>query len=72
MSARKRRDPEEILVGNHDHCIRIPMAPEKRSLNLANSAAVILYEVMRQQGFPGLTRQGALHHLSWKESREEK
>lgn len=64
--------PEEILVGNHDHCIRIPMAPEKRSLNLANSAAVILYEVMRQQGFPGLTRQGALHHLSWKESREEK
>ena len=34
--------------------IRIPMLPDKRSLNLSNSVAVVLYEALRQQGFPGL------------------
>lgn len=33
--------------------LRIPMVPGRRSLNLANSAAVATYEVWRQQGFPG-------------------
>lgn len=38
----------------HDRCIRIPMISEARSLNLSNSVAVIAYEALRQQNFPGL------------------
>jgi tRNA (cytidine/uridine-2'-O-)-methyltransferase len=37
-----------------DHRIRIPMQKDSRSLNLSNSVAVILYEGLRQRGFPGL------------------
>ncbi len=33
--------------------LRLPMRPEQRSLNLANSAAVVVYEAWRQMGFPG-------------------
>ena len=58
--------PEEILVKNRDRCIRIPMAEDQRSLNLSNSAAVILYEALRQTGFKGLVKEGSLHRLSWK------
>lgn len=36
-----------------EQVIRIPMKPDSRSLNLANAVAVILYEALRQQGFPG-------------------
>lgn len=32
-------------------CVRIPMVPEARSLNLANSVAVVLYEALRQNDF---------------------
>ena len=58
--------PEEILVENPERCIRIPMVKDNRSLNLSNSVAVVLYEALRQQEFPGLEREGKLHHLSWK------
>ena len=58
--------PEEILVENEDRCVRLPMMPGERSLNLANAVAVMAYEASRQQGFPGLQRSGELHHLSWK------
>lgn len=37
-----------------DALVRIPVRPRGRSLNLANSVAVVLYESLRQQGFPGL------------------
>ena len=57
--------PEEILVEHPEHCIRIPMLPEERSLNLANSVAIVLYEVLRQQDFPGLESEGNLHRLTW-------
>ena len=57
--------PEEILVQHPGRCIRIPMVKDNRSLNLSNSVAVVLYEALRQQGFPGLERAGELHHLSW-------
>ena len=57
--------PEEILVGSEETCIRIPMLPEIRSLNLSNSAAIILYEALRQQGFEGLMETGSLHRLNW-------
>ena len=59
--------PEEILAEHRDRCIRIPMDPEARSLNLANSAAIILYEALRQKGFPGLLKKGKLHRLSYKD-----
>jgi len=43
----------EILEGNYEHCIRIPMKTElERSLNLANSVNVILFEALRQLKFP--------------------
>ncbi|MBR2483616.1 MAG: tRNA (cytidine(34)-2'-O)-methyltransferase [Oscillospiraceae bacterium] len=45
----------------HAHrCIRLPMKSEARSLNLANSAAVMCYEALRQQGFPGLLGEGEM------------
>lgn len=44
----------EILKRYPERQVRLPMVGEARSLNLANSAAVVLYEALRQQGFPGL------------------
>lgn len=58
--------PEELLVDNEDFCIRIPMLPRIRSLNLSNSVAVVLYEALRQQGFDQLQIEGELHRLHWK------
>ena len=43
--------PKEILEKYADRCITIPMIPMGRSLNLSNSAAIILYEALRQTGF---------------------
>lgn len=59
--------PEEILIENEEHCIRIPMGEDIRSLNLSNSVAVVLYEALRQQNFEGLEESGELHNLKWKE-----
>ena len=59
--------PEEILVENPERCIRIPMSEGIRSLNLSNSVAIVLYEALRQNGFPGLTEKGQLHRLNWKQ-----
>src|SRR5690606_14021940 len=47
--------PKELLVGKEDRCLRIHMNDKVRSLNLSNTAAIIIYEVLRQQGFPNLT-----------------
>ena len=58
--------PEEILVQHPDECIRIPMLPDIRSLNLSNSAAIVLYEALRQTGFTNLESKGELHRLNWK------
>ena len=43
-----------------ERCIRIPMISQARSLNLSNSAAILAYEALRQQGFPGLTAEGSM------------
>ena len=43
--------PEEILDANKETCITIPMIDMGRSLNLSNSAAIILYEALRQNNF---------------------
>lgn len=58
--------PEEILVNYEETCIRIPMLNQIRSLNLSNSAAVVLYEALRQNGFTGMQTEGELHRLQWK------
>jgi tRNA (cytidine/uridine-2'-O-)-methyltransferase len=59
--------PEEILVDNEETCIRIPMLPEIRSLNLSNSVAIVLYEALRQNDFKSMERTGKLHRLQWKD-----
>ena len=59
--------PEEILVDNEETCIRIPMLPEIRSLNLSNSVAIVLYEALRQNNFATMELEGNLHRLSWSE-----
>ena len=46
--------PEEILVQHPESCIRIPMLPGERSLNLASSCAIALYEAQRQLGYRNL------------------
>ena len=43
-----------------ERCVRLPMREEARSLNLANSVAVLVYEALRQQGFPGLLGTGEM------------
>jgi tRNA (cytidine/uridine-2'-O-)-methyltransferase len=57
--------PEEILVKHPGEAIRIPMLPHIRSLNLSNSAAIVLYEAMRQYDFDGMETVGELHRLHW-------
>lgn len=59
--------PEELLVENEENCIRIPMLPEIRSLNLSNAVAIVLYEALRQTGFESMQQEGELHTLHWKE-----
>lgn len=46
--------PESILRANWNQCIRLPMIPGARSLNLSNSVAIVVYEALRQQNFSGL------------------
>lgn len=46
--------PKELLVGKENQCLRIHMNNKVRSLNLSNTSAIIIYEVLRQQGFPNL------------------
>jgi tRNA (cytidine/uridine-2'-O-)-methyltransferase len=46
--------PMDILNRYPDSWLRLPMGEEVRSLNLSNAVAIILYEGLRQNGFPGL------------------
>ena len=57
--------PEELLVKNPESCLRIPMRPRLRSLNLSNSVAIAVYEALRQWDFPGLANEGKLTQYSW-------
>lgn len=52
--------PHALLERYRSRCIRIPMRQGIRSLNLSNSVAIICYEALRQQGFPGLTGSGSM------------
>ncbi len=57
--------PEEILKTAPERCVRIPMAPGERSLNLANAAAITVYEALRHIDYAGLEKYGQLHHSQW-------
>ena len=52
--------PESLLSRVYDRCLRIPMVPGARSLNLSNSVAIVLYEALRTLDFPGMQEAGAL------------
>ena len=52
--------PEPFRMAYRERCIRIPMREDARSLNLANSVAVLTYEALRQLGFPGLCGTGEM------------
>ncbi|HBN83272.1 MAG TPA: tRNA (uridine(34)/cytosine(34)/5-carboxymethylaminomethyluridine(34)-2'-O)-methyltransferase TrmL [Clostridiales bacterium] len=55
--------PEGLLRDNYDRCIRIPMINDTRSLNLANSVSIILYEAYRQTGFEKFNTHGVLRGI---------
>ena len=57
--------PERLLHENKDFCARIPMRKTLRSLNLSNSAAIAVYEVLRQWDYPDLGREGRLTQYNW-------
>lgn len=57
--------PEELLYENKDKCVRIPMMPTLRSLNLSNSVAIAVYEILRQWDFPELQNSGSLTKFDW-------
>ncbi len=59
--------PERILRDNPDTTVRIPMLPTLRSLNLSNSAAIAVYEVLRQRSFRGLESEGTPTEFVWGE-----
>lgn len=52
--------PEAFRMKFYDRCIRLPMRPEARSLNLSNSVAILTYEALRQTDFPGLKGTGEM------------
>ncbi len=57
--------PEELLIKHPESCVRIPMMGEIRSLNLSNSVAIAVYEVLRQWDYPALQNKGELHRYNW-------
>ncbi len=61
--------PEELLYANPEKCVRLPMINNSaaRSLNLSNSVAIGVYEVLRQWKFPELLCKGKLTKFDWSE-----
>ena len=55
--------PEAFRTAHYDRCLRLPMREEARSLNLSNSVAILTYEALRQNGFPGLCGTGEMKNL---------
>ncbi|MBQ7335329.1 MAG: tRNA (cytidine(34)-2'-O)-methyltransferase [Clostridia bacterium] len=59
--------PEELLHSNPDRCVRLPMREGLRSLNLSNTVAVAVYEILRQSDFADLKTAGELTRFTWEE-----
>jgi tRNA (cytidine/uridine-2'-O-)-methyltransferase len=60
--------PEALLHANPDACVRLPMREGLRSLNLSNSVAIAVYEILRQGNFEDLKTAGELTTLSWEDA----
>ena len=60
--------PEELLFRNPDWCVRLPMGTGIRSLNLSNTVAVAVYEVLRQWDYPELSAAGQLTKFQWEDA----
>jgi len=54
---------EALLYRNPDQCVRFPMLPGARSMNMSNAVAVGVFEVLRQWGFPELQNHGKLSEM---------
>lgn len=57
--------PESLLYKNQERVVRIPMIDDARSLNLSNSVAIGVYEVLRQWKYPALSFKGELRDYKW-------
>ena len=55
--------PESFLEEHFQQCVRIPMRPDNRSLNLSNAVAITVYEALRQLDFPGLCDHGKMYNM---------
>ena len=60
--------PEDLLFENRERCVRIPMRDTLRSLNLSNSVAIAVYEILRQDHFDGLRQDGVLTKFDWSDA----
>ncbi|WP_411334484.1 tRNA (uridine(34)/cytosine(34)/5-carboxymethylaminomethyluridine(34)-2'-O)-methyltransferase TrmL [Metabacillus indicus] len=49
--------PKDLIAANMEKCLRLPMTGNVRSLNLSNTAAILIYEALRQQNYPGLLKK---------------
>lgn len=57
--------PRSILQAHLDRCMRLPMVASARSLNLSNTVAIGVYEVLRQLDYPGLSKQEVIKGKDW-------
>ena len=57
--------PEKLLHNNPETTVRIPMINDARSLNLSNSVAIGVYEILRQWNYPDLLTKGELRDYHW-------
>ena len=62
--------PKAILRDHLDRCLRLPMVADARSLNLSNTVAIVVYEALRQKGYPGLATREVLKGEDWLSSDE--
>ena len=62
--------PEDLLREHPDHVVRIPMREGLRSLNLSNSVAIAVYEILRQGDFSDLQEMGQPTRFSWEDLHE--
>lgn len=66
---REDKGLDESLLFTYSHqCVRIPMRNTLRSLNLSNSVAIAVYEVLRQWDYPSLAKDGSLTAYTWEKS----
>jgi tRNA (cytidine/uridine-2'-O-)-methyltransferase len=59
--------PEDLLYAHPEECVRLPMRDGLRSLNLSNTVAVAVYEILRQGNFEGLRAAGELTAYQWED-----